>query len=90
MRLSKGTSACEVVEIVDREFNFAARFGAARLQRGASRKNEDQVRAPGAEGDPESALETRAISEQQHNRRDAPGHAQHGEDAASAVVPSAL
>ncbi len=76
----------QVVEIVDGEFDFAAGLGAARLQGGASGKNEDQVCAPGAEGDPEAALETGAVGEQQHDGRDAPRHAEHGEDAAAAVV----
>ena len=76
----------EVIEIVDGKLDFAAGLGASGLQRGASGKDKDQVSAPGAEGDPESALESGAIGEQQHDRRDAPCHAEHGENAAAAIV----
>src|SRR5208282_131318 len=57
-----------------------------RLQRGASGENEDEVRAPGAESDPEASLETGAVGEQQHDSRNTPCHAEHGEDAATAIV----
>src|SRR5208282_6200291 len=76
----------QVIEIVDGEFNFATSLGATRLQRGASGENEDEIRAPGAESDPEAALETGAVGEQQHDGRNAPCHAEHGEDAATAIV----
>src|SRR5208337_1140975 len=76
----------QVIEIVDREFDFAAGLGAARLQGGASGENEHQVRAPGAESDPEAALEAGAVGEQQYDGRDAPRHPKHGENAAAAVV----
>src|ERR1039458_8085914 len=67
----------QVVEIVHREFDLAAGLGAARLQRSASGENKNKICAPGAESDPESALEARTVSEQQHDRGDSPRHAQH-------------
>ena len=76
----------DVVQIFDRETDFASRLGAARLLRGAAGKYEDQIGAKGAERRPQTALEARAISQKQHDGGDAPGHAQHGEDAASFVV----
>ncbi len=76
----------DVVQIFDRETDFASRLGAARLMRGAAGKHEDQVGAEGAERRPQTALEARAIGQKQHHGGDAPGHAQHGEDAASLVV----
>src|SRR5208283_2584729 len=66
--------------------DFAAGFGASSLQRGAAGKYEYEVGAPGAEGDPECALEPCAVGEKQHNRGDAPGHAEHGKNAAAAIV----
>ena len=76
----------QVIEIVDGELDLAAGLGAACLQGGASGEDENQVRAPGAESDPEATLEAGTVGEQQHDGRDAPGHAKHGEDAAAAVV----
>src|SRR5208337_2595286 len=76
----------KVIEIVDGKFDFAASLGAARLQGGASGEDEDQVRAPGAESDPQAPLETGAVGEQQHDGRDAPSHAEHSKYAAAAIV----
>ena len=75
-----------VVEIVDGEANLRSGLGASGLQLGAAGKNEDEVGAEGAEGGPQSALEAGAVGQQQHDRRDAPSHAEHGEHAAAPVV----
>ena len=76
----------DVIQVFDRETDFASRLGAARLLRGASGKHEDQVGPERAEGSPQAALEARAVGQQQHHGGDAPRHAQHGEDAAPLVV----
>src|ERR1035438_8773431 len=76
--LKQRNLSLQVVEIVDGEFDLAAGLSAARLQRSTSGENENEICAPGAKGDPESALEARTIGEQQHDRGDAPRHAQHG------------
>src|SRR5579864_9615706 len=44
------------IDIVDRETNLRARLGSARLQFGASREDEDEVGAEGAERRPQSTL----------------------------------
>ena len=49
-------------------------------------KDGNQISAEGAECNHQSALKARSISEQQHDRGDAPCHAQHGEQATAAVV----
>src|SRR5207237_5617950 len=56
------------------------------LERGAARKQENQIRSERAEGDPQAAFESGSVGEQQHNGRDAPCHAQHGQNAATLVV----
>src|ERR1700730_1636871 len=76
----------DVVQIFDRETDFAARLGTTRLMRGATGKEEDQIGAEGAERRPQTALESRSVRQKQHHRGDAPGHAEHGEDAASLVM----
>ena len=84
--LQQRNFGADVVEIVDREANLGSSLGASGLQFGAAGKNEDQIGAEGAERGPQSALEARAIGQQKHDRRDAPGHAEHGEHAAPPVV----
>ena len=76
----------EIVEIVDGELDLSAGFGASGLERGATGENKDEVCAPRAEGNPESVFESVAVGEEQHDRRDAPRHAEHGQHAASAIV----
>ena len=84
--LQQRNFGADVVEIVDGEADLRAGLGASGLQFGAAGKDEDEIRAERAEGGPESALEAGAVGEQEHDRRDAPGHAEHGEHAAAPVV----
>src|SRR5579864_2468887 len=70
--LQQWNFGADVVEVVHREANQRSGFGAPGLQFGASRENEDQVSSEGAECRPQSALKTCAISQKQHDSRNAP------------------
>ena len=63
-----------------------ARFCASGLQFGTAGEDEDQVGTKRAESRPNPALESRAISQKQDDRSDAPSHAQHGERGAEALA----
>src|SRR5208283_6022345 len=76
----------DVIEVIDREADLGSSFSSSRLQFRAAGENEDQIRAEGAKGGPYSPFKASAVSEQKHDRGDAPGHAQHGEQTAPPVV----
>src|ERR1700679_1971494 len=84
--LEQRNFAADVIEIVDGEANLGSGFGASSLEFSAAGENEDQVGAEGTEGGPESALEAGTVGEKQDDGSDAPGHAQHGEQSAAAIV----
>src|SRR6059058_2138928 len=84
--LEQRNLGADVIEVFDAELNLVARFGAARLKRRASREKENKIRSERAEGNPQTALESSAVGEQQHDGRDAPGHTKHGQNATAFVM----
>ena len=81
-----GDLGAQEVEIVAGQADLRAGFGASGLQGSAPGKDGDQVASKSAEGDHQSVLKAGAVSQQQNHRGNAPGHAQHGEQRAAAVV----
>src|SRR5260370_15516775 len=76
-----------VLHVIESETDLRARLGAARLQRGAAGPDAHHLHAKVGKHIVNGLAESRAIGQQQHHRRDAPGHAQHGQRRAPAVVP---
>ena len=63
---------------------------AAGLLAGAAGEDADVVGAPLGKDGLDGAGEAGAVGEQQHNRGDAPGHADHGDGGAAAIVEHRL
>ncbi len=76
----------DAVEVVDGELDLRAGFLSAGLLRGAAGKDADDARAPVGEDDFDGAAKSGAVGQQEDHGGDAPGHAQHGERGAAAVV----
>ena len=85
-----GALRAQVIEIVASQANLHACLGAAGLKGSASGKNGDQVTPKSAEGDHQSVLKASAIGQQQHDRGNAPCHAQHGKQERRRLCFSAL
>ncbi len=84
--LEQRNFGADVIEIVDVQANLGSGFGASGLEFGAAGEDENQVGAEGTEGGPESTLEASTVGEKQDHRGDTPGHAEHGEERAAAIV----
>src|SRR2546427_8469957 len=52
--LEQRNLGADVIEVFDAELNLVARFGTAGLERGAARKQENQIRSERAEGNPQT------------------------------------
>ena len=77
----------QVFEVPYSEPDLCTCLRATCLQFCSSGKNCNQVAAERGERRHESTLETGSISQQEHDRRDSPRHAEHGQHASTAIVP---
>jgi len=75
------------VDILEGKSNLRSGFLSAGLHRGAARHQDHQLGAKVREYVGASLSETVAVSQQDHNRGNAPRHAQHSEGGAAAVEP---
>ena len=80
----------QVFEVPYSEPDLCTCLRATCLQFCSSGKNCNQVAAERGERRHESTLETGSISQQEHDRRDSPRHAEHGQHASTAIVPHGL
>src|SRR5580693_8021188 len=84
--LYHGDFVANVIDVGDLEADFTAGLGASGLQGGAAGEGADDVGAPGAEDGSDGVLEAGAEGQQDNDGGDPPGHAEHGERGAAAVV----
>ena len=80
-----GTRGGDAIHVVQSEADLDAGFVAAGLLAGAAGKDADGVGAPLGKDRLDGVAEAVAVGEQQHDRGDAPGHADHGDGGAAAV-----
>src|SRR6185437_916495 len=73
-------------DVIQLQTDLRSCFGTAGLLRRASREHADDLRAERGEYSVYRAAESRTVRQQQHDGSNAPGHAQHGEHGAAAIV----
>src|SRR5262245_9347672 len=76
----------EMLYVVNHEADLRAGFGAASLERRASRKDAHHLHAKVREDSGNGTTEAGAVGEEDDDCRDAPRHAEHGERGLAAIV----
>ena len=74
------------VQVVHGEANLHSRLVAAHLLAGPARKHADEVGAPLRKDVLDGPVEPCPVGEQQHHRRNTPGHPDHSDGCAPAVI----
>src|SRR5262249_53314933 len=77
----------DVLQVVQREAVLDTGLHAAGLHGASSGKDAHHLNAEVGKDVVDGAPETGAVSQQEHHRGDTPGHTQHGQGGAPAVVP---
>ncbi len=77
----------ERVHVIESKADLHAGLLTARLHGGAARDENHQLGAEVGEDGLAGFSKAVAVGQQHHDRGNAPGHAQHGESSAAAVVP---
>ena len=75
-----------MLDILDLEAHLRTGLGAAGLERGPAGKDAHHLHAKVGEDSGDRAAKTGAVGQENDDRRDTPGHAQHSECGAAAVV----
>ncbi len=88
--IDAGNAGHEAVDVVEGEADLDAGFFSAGLFAGAAGKDADDVGAPLREDGLDGAAEAGSVSQQEDHGGNTPGHADHGDGGAAAVVDHRL
>ena len=86
MWVISGHGDADAVDVVEGELDLDSGFVAAGLFAGFAGEEADGVGAPLGKDGVDGVAETGAVGQEQHDRGDAPGHADGGDGGAAAIV----